>query len=132
MMNCSAESAESMPPIPRIGKPGSLLPIAETALKPIGLVALPETPPYVVLFSVPTNKILLATTRVIFYVGIVLRGVLIFTLIYIHHVWDKPMGIKHEWYVPLTLYTRRGSRGISDIPPKRPRFTKIIYLILQT
>jgi hypothetical protein len=28
-------------------------------------------------------------------------------------------------YIPLTLYPRRGSRGISDIPPRRPRFTKI-------
>jgi hypothetical protein len=29
-------------------------------------------------------------------------------------------------YIPLTLYPRRGSRGISDIPPRHPRFTKII------
>jgi hypothetical protein len=28
-------------------------------------------------------------------------------------------------YIPLTLYPRRGSRGISDIPPRHPRFTKI-------
>jgi hypothetical protein len=28
-------------------------------------------------------------------------------------------------YIPLTLYARRGSRGISDIPPRHPRFTKI-------
>jgi hypothetical protein len=28
-------------------------------------------------------------------------------------------------YIPLTLYTRRGSRGISDIA-RRPRFTKIM------
>jgi hypothetical protein len=35
-------------------------------------------------------------------------------------------------YIPLTLYPRRGGRGISDIPPRR--FIKIIYLwvILQT
>jgi hypothetical protein len=26
-------------------------------------------------------------------------------------------------YIPLTLYLRRGSRGISDIPPRLPRFT---------
>jgi hypothetical protein len=26
--------------------------------------------------------------------------------------------------IPLTLYPRRGSRGISDIPPRHPRFTK--------
>jgi hypothetical protein len=29
-------------------------------------------------------------------------------------------------HIPLTLYPRRGSRGISDIPPRRPSFTKII------
>jgi hypothetical protein len=29
-------------------------------------------------------------------------------------------------YMPLTLYPLRGSRGISDIPSRRPRFTKII------
>jgi hypothetical protein len=29
-------------------------------------------------------------------------------------------------YIPLTLYPRRGSRGISDILPRCPRFTKII------
>jgi hypothetical protein len=28
-------------------------------------------------------------------------------------------------YIPLTLYPRRDSRGISDIPPRHPRFTKI-------
>jgi hypothetical protein len=28
-------------------------------------------------------------------------------------------------YIPLTLYSRRGSRGISNIPPRNPRFTKI-------
>jgi hypothetical protein len=36
---------------------------------------------------------------------------------------------KHKIYIhthiPLTLYPRRGSRGISDIPPRLPRFTKI-------
>jgi hypothetical protein len=31
-------------------------------------------------------------------------------------------------YIPLTLYPRRGIRGISDFAPKRPRFTKITYL----
>jgi hypothetical protein len=30
--------------------------------------------------------------------------------------------------IPLTIYPRRGSRGISDIPPKHPRFTKISYV----
>jgi hypothetical protein len=37
-------------------------------------------------------------------------------------------------YIPLTLYLRRGSRGISVIPPRHPHFSKIIYLwvILQT
>jgi hypothetical protein len=28
-------------------------------------------------------------------------------------------------YISLTLYPRRDSRGISDIPPRYPRFTKI-------
>jgi hypothetical protein len=28
-------------------------------------------------------------------------------------------------YIPLKLYPRNGNRGISDIPPRRPRFTKI-------
>jgi hypothetical protein len=32
-----------------MGKPGSSLAIAETARNAIGLIALPETPPYVVL-----------------------------------------------------------------------------------
>jgi hypothetical protein len=27
-------------------------------------------------------------------------------------------------YIPLTLYPRRGSRGISDTPPRRLRFIK--------
>jgi hypothetical protein len=37
-------------------------------------------------------------------------------------------------YIPLTLYPRRGSRGISDIPLRHPRFTKIskLWIILQT
>jgi hypothetical protein len=30
--------------------------------------------------------------------------------------------------IPPTLYPRRGSRGISDIPPRCSRFTKITYL----
>jgi hypothetical protein len=28
-------------------------------------------------------------------------------------------------YIPLKLYPQRGSLGISDIPPRQPRFTKI-------
>jgi hypothetical protein len=28
-------------------------------------------------------------------------------------------------YIPLTLYLRRGSRGISNIPSRHPRFTKM-------
>jgi hypothetical protein len=28
-------------------------------------------------------------------------------------------------YISLTLYSRRDSRGVSEIPPRRPRFTKI-------
>jgi hypothetical protein len=32
---------------------------------------------------------------------------------------------KLHTYIPLTLYPQRGSRGISDISPRLPRFTKI-------
>jgi hypothetical protein len=32
-------------------------------------------------------------------------------------------------YIPLPLYPRRGSRGILDIPLRRPRFTKVILFI---
>jgi hypothetical protein len=31
-------------------------------------------------------------------------------------------------HTPLTLYPRRGSRGISNIPSRHPRFTKISWL----
>jgi hypothetical protein len=34
--------------------------------------------------------------------------------------------VKNYTYIALTLCPRRGSRGISDIPSKCPRFTKII------
>lgn len=51
--NCNATSDESTPPIPRIGKPGILFPMAVIALNAMGLVAFPDTPPYVVRFSVP-------------------------------------------------------------------------------
>jgi hypothetical protein len=42
--------------------------------------------------------------------------------------------INEHTHTPLTFYHRKGSRGISDIPPRRPRFKKITYLwrILQT
>jgi hypothetical protein len=42
--------------------------------------------------------------------------------------WEK---IIKDWfslsitYVPLTIDTLRGSRGVLDIPPRRPRFTKM-------
>lgn len=52
--NCNPASAESMPPIPMIANPGSSLAIAETARNPTGLIALPDTPPYVLSFSRPT------------------------------------------------------------------------------
>jgi hypothetical protein len=32
-------------------------------------------------------------------------------------------------YIPLTLYPRRGSKDISDIPPRHPDFTKMIQAI---
>jgi hypothetical protein len=46
-------------------------------------------------------------------------------------------GVKHKFilllviaytYIPLTLYPQRDSKGISDIPPRRPGFTKTIQL----
>jgi hypothetical protein len=37
---------------------------------------------------------------------------------------EKNSCILHT-YIPLTLYPQRGCRGISNIPPKHPRFTKI-------
>lgn len=43
--NCMATSAESTPPVARIGKPGRALAIAETALSAMGLMTLPERPP---------------------------------------------------------------------------------------
>jgi hypothetical protein len=33
--------------------------------------------------------------------------------------------IRTSTYIPLTLYPRRGSRGVSDIPSKRLRFTRM-------
>lgn len=39
--NCSPLSAESMPPVARTGKPGIALAMAETALRAMGLMALP-------------------------------------------------------------------------------------------
>jgi hypothetical protein len=35
-------------------------------------------------------------------------------------------------YIPLTLYPRTGSRGISDIPPRHPRFTKNLLAMRNT
>jgi hypothetical protein len=32
--------------------------------------------------------------------------------------------VSYIQYIPLTLYRRRGSRGISDIPPRQPRFSQ--------
>ena len=43
-----------MPPVAKIGNPGRALPMADTARRAIGLMALPDTPPYVVRFSFPT------------------------------------------------------------------------------
>lgn len=39
--NCSPASAESIPPVARIGKPGMALAMADTALRAMGLMALP-------------------------------------------------------------------------------------------
>ena len=53
--NCSPTSAESIPPAARIGNPGRCLPMLETSLKAIGFMVLPDMPPYVVFFSLPTE-----------------------------------------------------------------------------
>jgi hypothetical protein len=34
--------------------------------------------------------------------------------------------VLYHTYIPLTLYPRRDSRGILDIPPRRPHFTQNI------
>lgn len=52
--NCKATSAESTPPVPSIGKPGRCFEIVEIALRAWGLVAFPDTPPYVVDLLRPT------------------------------------------------------------------------------
>ena len=39
--NCSPVSAESIPPVAKIGKPGIALAMADTALRAMGLMALP-------------------------------------------------------------------------------------------
>jgi hypothetical protein len=36
-----------------------------------------------------------------------------------------PSKLIHTKYIPLTLDPRRGSRGVSDILPRRPSFTKM-------
>lgn len=54
LRNCKAISAESIPPIPRIGNPGRALAMDDIAFNAIGRVIFPETPPYVVYFSLPT------------------------------------------------------------------------------
>jgi uncharacterized Zn-finger protein len=43
---------------------------------------------------------------------------------YTHQAHLKTHSVR-DTYIPLTHYPRRGSRGISDIPPRHPRFTKI-------
>jgi hypothetical protein len=43
----------------------------------------------------------------------------------VHLSFIKIYSIFFKSYIPLTLYPRRDSRGISDIPPRRPCFTKI-------
>jgi hypothetical protein len=42
---------------------------------------------------------------------------------------EQTIHIFHTFtYIPLMLYPRRDSRGISDISPKRPHFTKILAM----
>lgn len=40
--NCRPHSAESMPPVAKMGKPGSALAMADTARRAMGRMALPE------------------------------------------------------------------------------------------
>jgi hypothetical protein len=40
-------------------------------------------------------------------------------------LWYKQTFSYIHTYIPLTLDPRRGSRGVSDIPPRRPLFTKM-------
>lgn len=40
--NCRPDSAESMPPVAKMGKPGSALAMADTARSAMGRMALPE------------------------------------------------------------------------------------------
>jgi hypothetical protein len=44
-----------------------------------------------------------------------------------HHKPSYDYHVSDYTYIPLSLYHRRGSRDISDIPPRYPRFTKISY-----
>jgi hypothetical protein len=53
-----------------------------------------------------------------------------FTYVYRHPIFIRmSMGVENidlvylHTYIPLTLYPRRGSRGISNISPRHPRFT---------
>lgn len=52
--NCKATSAESTPPAPSIENSGRCFAIVEMALRAWGLVAFPDTPPYVVDLLRPT------------------------------------------------------------------------------
>lgn len=54
LRNWIEDSAESIPPVAKIGNPGRARATAETALKATGRTAFPETPPYVVRLSRPT------------------------------------------------------------------------------
>lgn len=40
--NCRPDSAESMPPVAKMGKPGSALAMTDTARRAMGRIALPE------------------------------------------------------------------------------------------
>jgi hypothetical protein len=37
-----------------------------------------------------------------------------------------PMYVHTYIYIAVMLYPRKGSRGIQDIPPRHPRFTKLV------
>jgi hypothetical protein len=49
---------------------------------------------------------------------------------YLLYLSSKTKYIHTYTYIPLMLYPRRGSRGISNIPPRHPRFTKISLIAM--
>lgn len=73
--NWSPVSAESMPPVARIGKPGIALAMADTALRAMGLMALPANIDHVALVGRSCRMYKYFITGILIYVtGNVLHG----------------------------------------------------------